>query len=73
MRMVKRTIKSIMAKKGIKTGQLADLLDADANPTAVWLARDDGAPLNKLREVADALDCKLAFVDNETGAVYTVE
>lgn len=72
MRAVKRTIKAVMSKKGVKTGQLADILNAEANQTAVWLAREDGKSIEKILEVANALGCTMAFVDKETGAIYNV-
>lgn len=70
MREIKRTVKSVMAKKGIKTGQIADELGTESMQVSVWLSREDGKSIEKLASIADILGCDLALVDRKNGEVY---
>lgn len=66
----KRTLKAIMAEKGIKAGHVATELDMRPQTFSMWLYREDGMTVDKLSEVAGILGCHVAIIDNETGKVY---
>ncbi len=66
----KRTLKVIMAEKGIKAGYVADELDMKPQSFSTWLYREDGLTVDKLSEVANVLGCHVAIIDNETGKIY---
>lgn len=60
-------IKIVMLKRKINIKELAEKLGTTGNNMTNKFKRDNFSE-NELREIANALDCKLdiAFVDNET-------
>lgn len=65
----KSTIRSIMAKKNIKLGRLAETL-GDNRQTLANTLQYNKMTLNKFAEIADALDCDIVLVDRETGETF---
>lgn len=69
-KLTKAIVKQVMAKKHIKTGTLAKELGMESPQMSVWLAREDNQTFQKLIQIADILDCDIAFVDRATGEVF---
>lgn len=69
-RRLKLLLKSVMTRKNIKVGQIAYEISQDPMQLSVWLARDDGKSINKLIQIADAMNCDIAFIDRETNDIY---
>lgn len=65
----KSVIRSVMAKKGIKLGQLTQMLDCNRQTLANTL-QNNRMTLNKFAEIADALGCDVILVDRETGETF---
>lgn len=65
-----RTIlRTVMARKGIKTGQLADDLGEDRQTFANWMQYNK-MRLDKFSKAADMLGCDVVLLDRETGDIY---
>lgn len=65
----KATIRSIMAKKNIKIGQLAQML-GDNRQTLANTMQYNKMSLNKFASIADALGCDIVLIDRDTGENY---
>lgn len=65
----KATIRSIMAKKNIKIGQLAEML-GDNRQTLANTIQYNKMSLNKFESIANALSCDIVLVDRDTGENY---
>ena len=66
----KRAIKTIMASKGLKTGEVASELGMETQSFSNWLYRENALTVKKLSEVAEAIGCHVALIDDETGKIY---
>lgn len=66
---VKKAIKLIALSKGIKTGQLASMLDMKQQALSSWLYRPDIPKISTADEILSKLGCHLAIVDDETGEI----
>ena len=64
----KAVVRSVMARKHIKTGEVADHLGIPRQTFANWVQFNKMA--ERLSQVADYLGCDIALVDRETGEVY---
>lgn len=65
----KAVIRSVMAKKNVKVGQLAEML-GDNRRTLVNTLQYNKMSLNKFHEIANALDCDVVMVDRQTGETF---
>lgn len=59
-----KAIKEAMEYKGIKSGQLADVLGKNRQTLYNWLSKDTMG--DKVIEVADALGCDVVLIDRKT-------
>lgn len=59
-----KAIKEAMAYKGIKSGQLADMLGKNKQTVYNWLSEDNMG--SKVIEVADAIGCDVVLIDRKT-------
>ena len=67
---IKRNLRAVMTRKGIKTGEVAEALGTETLQLSVWLSRNNGQSIEKLIQIADAIGCDLALVDRQTKEVY---
>lgn len=65
----KAILKSVMARKNIKTGSLADALGYKRQTFANWFQYNK-MTLEKFSEVADYLGCDVVLIDRDTGEIY---
>ena len=65
----KSTIRSVMAKKNIKLGKLAETL-GDNRHTLSNTIQYNKMTLNKFADIANALGCDIILVDRETGETF---
>lgn len=65
----KAVLRSVMAKKGIKIGQLAEDLGENRQSFANWMQYNK-MTLSKFANVADALNCDVVLVDRDTGETF---
>lgn len=65
----KSTIRSVMAKKNIKIGKLAEML-GDNRQTLANTMQYNRMSLNKFAEIADVLGCDVTLIDRETGEMF---
>lgn len=66
----KAMLKSVMARKNIRTGQVADALGYERRQTfANWL-QYNSMTLDKFADVADYLGCDVVLLDRESGEIY---
>lgn len=65
----KATIRSIMAKKNVKIGQLAETL-GDNRQTLANTIQYNKMTLNKFASIVDALECDIVVVDRTTGETF---
>ena len=66
----KVALKSVMLKKGMKSGQVADALGYKSRQVFFnWLS-SNAMSLAKFAIVADALGCDVVLLDRETGEIY---
>lgn len=65
----KKAIKHLMLDRGIKAGEMANLLGIKQQAFSNWLYRPDVPKVNKADEILNHLGCHLAIVDNESGEI----
>ena len=64
-------VKTMMAKKNVKSGELADALGYKAKQTFYNWLMSDNMRLDKFASTLDLLGCDVVVVDRETGETYT--
>ena len=64
-----KNIKMVMLDKDVKISELANRLNMDAKVLSVKLSRDNLSG-KSIRDIANALDCDVKFVDRSSGKVY---
>ena len=67
---IKTLIKQIMVRKHIKISNLAQICEANPRTLSNLLASKNSMRLDKLEQIADALDCDIVLQDKNTGEIY---
>lgn len=62
-------LRSIMARKNIKIGSVAEALGYKRQTFANWMQYNK-MTLDKFCEAADVLGCDVVLIDRETGEIY---